>query len=57
MEHGNFMENAAVILQYGAIAFSAVVFAVRLVWKKHENKLQRAARQAAAREKFEIFRY
>ena len=51
MEHGNFMENAAVILQYGAIAFSAVV------WKKHENKLQRAARQAAAREKFEIFRY
>ena len=57
MEHGNFMENAAVILQYGAIAFSAVVFTVRLVWKKHENKLQRAARQAAAPEKFEIFRY
>lgn len=27
------MENAAVILQYGAIAFSAVVFTVRLVWK------------------------
>ena len=51
------MENAAVILQYGAIALSAVVFTVRLVWKKHENKLQRAARQAAAREKFEIFRY
>ena len=51
------MENAAVLLQYGAIAFSAVVCAVRIIWKKHENRLQRAARQAAAREKFEIFRY
>lgn len=37
--------------------FPPLVFTVRLVWKKHENKLQRAARQAAAREKFEIFRY
>ena len=57
MEDGILIENAAMTLQCCIAVFFAVILTVRLVWKKHENKLQRAAKQAAAREKFEIFRY
>ena len=49
--------NATPILQICAIAISAMVITVRMSLKKKYLKFQQAASQAAARRRFEVFRY
>lgn len=49
--------NATPILQGCAIAISAVVLTIRMGLKKKQAKLQQEASQAAARRRFEVFRY
>lgn len=49
--------NATAILQICAIVICAMVLTVRMSYKRRHNKLQQEASQAAARRRFEVFRY
>lgn len=52
----NFLENPAVVVNLCAIA-SAVVLAVRTVFKKRESRFEHAESYSAAMKRFAIFRY
>lgn len=56
MDNLSLMEIPVAFWQASAIAISAAAIAARIFYKKHQQKLQRAASRAAARLRFEVYR-